>query len=188
MRWFQMESTHFSLVPKERGAKSPCPVFHRTTPKTDVDRNTYDFFEMEHGVPTYAYDYETAVYKDHVMVPYYNIETKLKFLEQGIAYDELSDADKQWYEEDFTDEDGGMPDFIPSPQINEFIFNQYTVDTVLQDLMTKGVRVAGGGPAGKNDCLRTEQEARTSWVKNCVMEVVSPLPCGKSSNILHHLI
>ena len=30
------------------------------TPKTDVDRNTYDFFEMEPGVPTYAYDYETA--------------------------------------------------------------------------------------------------------------------------------
>ena len=35
------------------------------TPKTDVDRNTYDFFEMEHGVPTYAYDYDTAVYQDH---------------------------------------------------------------------------------------------------------------------------
>lgn len=30
------------------------------TPKTEVDRNTYDFFEMEKGVPTYAYDYETA--------------------------------------------------------------------------------------------------------------------------------
>ena len=44
------------------------------TPKTDVDRNTYDFFEMEHGVPTYAYDYETAVYTDHVLVPYYNYE------------------------------------------------------------------------------------------------------------------
>lgn len=27
------------------------------TPKTDVDSNTYDFFEMEAGVPTYAYDY-----------------------------------------------------------------------------------------------------------------------------------
>lgn len=45
------------------------------TPKTDVDRNTYDFFEMEHGVPTYAYDYETAVYTDHVLVPYYNMES-----------------------------------------------------------------------------------------------------------------
>lgn len=41
------------------------------TPKTDVDRNTYDFFEVENGVPTYAYDYETAVNKDHVLVPYY---------------------------------------------------------------------------------------------------------------------
>ena len=42
------------------------------TPKTDIDRNTYDFFEMESGVPTYPYDYETAVYQDHVLVPYYN--------------------------------------------------------------------------------------------------------------------
>ena len=50
------------------------------TPKTDVDRNTYDFFEVENGVPTYAYDYETAVHTDHVLVPYYNYEVKTKFL------------------------------------------------------------------------------------------------------------
>ena len=53
------------------------------TPKTDVDRNTYDFFEMEHGIPTYAYDYDTAVYTDHVLVPYYNYEVKTKFTEEG---------------------------------------------------------------------------------------------------------
>ena len=58
------------------------------TPKTDVDRNTYDFFEVENGVPTYAYDYETAVYTDHVLVPYYNYEVKTKFLEDGITYDD----------------------------------------------------------------------------------------------------
>lgn len=56
------------------------------TPKTDVDRNTYEFFDMEHRVPTYAYDYETAVYQDHVLVPYYNYEVKTKFLEEGIIY------------------------------------------------------------------------------------------------------
>ena len=61
------------------------------TPKTDVDRNTYDFFEMEHGVPTYAYDYETAVYQDHVLVPYYNYEVKTKFLHEGITYKDLSE-------------------------------------------------------------------------------------------------
>lgn len=119
------------------------------TPKTDVDRNTYDFFEMEKGVPTYAYSYETAVGQDHVLVPYFNIEVKTKFLDQGISYDELSEEDKERYEEDFTDEDGEMPDFIPAPAVNEFIFNLATVDAVLEDLMTKGIKVAGGDRLGK---------------------------------------
>lgn len=118
------------------------------TPKTDVDRNTYEFFEMEHGVPTYAYDYETAVYQDRVLVPYYNYEVQTKFLEEGISYDDLSDEDKERYEEDFI-EDGLMPDFIPSADMNNFIFNETTVDTVLQDLMERGIKVAGGDRLGK---------------------------------------
>lgn len=118
------------------------------TPKTDVDRNTYDFFEMEHQVPTYAYDYETAVYQDHVLVPYYNYEVKTKFMEEGIVYDDLSQEDKERYEEDF-DEDGDVPDFIPSAALNEFVFNEITVDTVLQDLMERGIHVAGGDRLGK---------------------------------------
>ena len=118
------------------------------TPKTDVDRNTYDFFEMEHGVPTYAYDYETAVYQDHVLVPYYNYEVQTKFLDEGITYDDLSPEDKERYEEDFV-EDGSLPDFIPSKEMNKFIFNEVTVDTVLQDLMDRGIHVAGGDRLGK---------------------------------------
>ncbi len=118
------------------------------TPKTDVDRNTYDFFEMEHGVPTYAYDYETAVYQDHVLVPYYNYEVKTQFLEEGITYDELSDVDRERYEEDFI-EDGVLPEVIPSEKLNKFVFNEITVDIVLQDLMERGVKVAGGDRLGK---------------------------------------
>ena len=119
------------------------------TPKTDVDRNTYDFFEVENGVPTYAYDYETAVYTDHVLVPYYNYEVKTKFLEEGITYDDLSEEDKERYEDDFA-EDGYMPDFIPSAQLNKFVFNEKTVDTVLQDLMERGIKVEGGDRLGKS--------------------------------------
>lgn len=118
------------------------------TPKTDVDRNTYDFFEMEHGVPTYAYDYETAVYQDHVLVPYYNYEVQTKFMDEGIDYGKLSPEDKERYEEDFI-EDGFMPDFIPSAELNKFIFNELTVDTVLQDLMDRGIHVEGGDRIGK---------------------------------------
>ena len=31
------------------------------TPRQDLDKNTYGFFNLENGVPTYAYDLEKAV-------------------------------------------------------------------------------------------------------------------------------
>ena len=67
----------------------------------------------------------------------------------GISYDNLSEADKARYEEDFTEDDGSLPDFIPSPKINTFVFNEKTVDTVIQDLMANGIHVAGGDRIGK---------------------------------------
>ena len=127
------------------------------TPKTDVDRNTYDFFEVENGVPTYAYDYETAVYTDHVLVPYYNYEVKTKFLDEGITYDDLPDEDKERYEDDFT-EDGYMPDFVPSAALNKFVFNENTVDAVLQDLMERGIKNEGGDRLGKTIIFAQNKE------------------------------
>lgn len=118
------------------------------TPREDVHKSTYEFFEAEKGVPTFAYDYETAI-KDGVLVPYYNIEVKTKFLTHGITYDELSPEDKERYEEDFTDEDGEMPEEILPSELNEFIFNQDTVDRVINDLMTNGLRDSSGNRVGK---------------------------------------
>ena len=45
-------------------------------------------FELENGVPTYGYDLAQAV-KDGYLVDYMSVESKLKFIEQGIVYDEL---------------------------------------------------------------------------------------------------
>lgn len=118
------------------------------TPKMDVSRNTYDFFEMENGVPTYAYDYETAVYTDHVLVPYYTYIVKTEFLNDGITYEKLSETDKERYEEDFT-EDDSLPEFIPSEALNKFVFNELTVDKIIQDLMERGIKTAGGDRLGK---------------------------------------
>lgn len=44
------------------------------TPANEVDRNTYDFFEVERGVPTYVYEYETATKQDHVLVPFLGLK------------------------------------------------------------------------------------------------------------------
>lgn len=67
------------------------------TPKDEIDKNTYEIFELENGVPTYGYDLAQAV-KDGYLVDYASVESKLKFIEQGIVYDELSEEDKEAYE------------------------------------------------------------------------------------------
>ena len=126
------------------------PVIGLTaTPKTEVDRNTYDFFETPRNNPTFSYDYETAVNADHVLVPYRNPEVTTKFLEEGIVYDDLSEEDKERYEEDFVDEDGNIPDAILPAELNRFIFNRETVDLVLDDLMRRGIKIQGGDVLGK---------------------------------------
>lgn len=120
------------------------------TPKDEVDRNTYDFFEVERGVPTYVYEYATAVEQDHFLVPYYNIEVATRFLREGIAYDDLSEEDKQRYDDDWEEAYGAnAPDFTPSSKLYKWVFNEQTCDTVLQDLMENGIKVEGGERIGK---------------------------------------
>lgn len=57
------------------------------TPRDEVDRNTYDFFQAEHGVPTYLYEYKTAVERDHYLVPFYNTKQK-SIHRRRLTYDE----------------------------------------------------------------------------------------------------
>lgn len=119
------------------------------TPANEVDRNTYDFFEVERGVPTYVYEYETATKQDHVLVPFLGIKTHTSFIDEGITYKDLSDEDKQIIEEDFEETGQDVPDYIANTQINSWVFNEKTVDNVLETLMEKGVRVNGGQDLGK---------------------------------------
>ena len=118
------------------------------TPKDEIDKNTYDVFDLESGVPTYGYELAQAV-KDGYLVDYMSVETTLKFLDQGIVYDELSDADKQEYEDTFTDENGELPEQINSSALNEWIFNEDTIREVLHILMEKGIRIDYGEKLGK---------------------------------------
>ena len=118
------------------------------TPKDEVEKNTYEVFELNNNEPTYAYELSQAV-KDGFLVDFMSVETRLKFIEQGIAYDELSDEDKQAYEATFTDEDGVMPETIGSSALNEWIFNTDTIREVLNVLMTHGLKVDYGQKIGK---------------------------------------
>ncbi len=118
------------------------------TPKQDIDRNTYEIFELEDGVPTYAYELEQAV-KDSFLVTYKSIETKLKFMNGGIHYDELSERDQEEYEEKFKDENDDIPSSIASSALNKTVFNKDTIVKVLDKLMHDGLKVDYNNRIGK---------------------------------------
>lgn len=118
------------------------------TPKDEIDKNTYSIFELENGVPTYGYDLAQAV-KDGWLVDYVSVETKLKFLEEGIVYDELSDEEKEDFEETFKDENGKIPEIISSSKLNEWVFNEDTIKQVLHILMSKAIKIDYESKIGK---------------------------------------
>lgn len=122
------------------------------TPKDSISMNTYSIFDLETGVPTYAYEYEKAV-KDKYLVSYHSYETKLKFLEEGICYDDLSEEEKEEFDTLFPD-----VDTIESSLLNKFIFNLDTIDTVIRELMEHGIKIEGGDKIGKTIIFAANQD------------------------------
>ena len=117
------------------------------TPKDEVDRNTYDFFDLENNMPTYAYEYDTAV-SEGFLTDYHCIEKMFKIPTEGIHYDELSGEQQSLFEDAF-DEDEEVPDFISGEAINSQYYNIHTNQAVIQELMAKGLKVEGGDKLGK---------------------------------------
>lgn len=117
------------------------------TPKDEIDKNTYGIFDLENGVPTYAYELDKAV-EDGYLVDYKTVEVKSKIMEDGIRYDDLSDEEKDEYESTF-DDDETIGEEISSTAINEWLFNANTIDIVINKLMLQGLKVEGGDKLGK---------------------------------------
>jgi type I restriction enzyme R subunit len=119
------------------------------TPREEIDRNTYGLFDLETGMPTDAYGLPEAV-ADGYLVPPRAVSVPLKFPREGIRYDDLSEEEKDRWDELEWDEDGDPPpDAVGAEAVNRWLFNADTVDKVLEHLMTRGQRVAGGDRLGK---------------------------------------
>lgn len=118
------------------------------TPRKDVDRSTYEFFEVQDDIPTYVYEYEAAI-ENNYLVPYRTIEKTSIFLDEGITKENLSEKDLEKIRE--LEENGESPfEDIPSSAINDFVFNEDTTRHVLEDLMQKGIKTSGGDKLGKS--------------------------------------
>ena len=155
------------------------------TPKDEVARNTYEVFELERGVPTYVYEYETAVNKDHVLVPYHTIEVKTTFLTEGITYDDLSEEDKERYADDFEEQLGTKPpDFVDAKALNDFLFNKDTVSMVLRDLMDHGIKVRGGERVGKT-IVFAQNRPHAEFILECLGKLYPKLPGDFAKRVVY---
>lgn len=135
------------------------------TPREDVDRSTYDLFQLEGGEPNFAYELDEAV-EDGYLNYYDVIPRTTSILQQGIKYNDLTEEEKKQMDEIWKYEalkngalynlDQDTPDKHPGHrdihknEIFKYIFNVDTIDKVLTDLMDNGQKIHGGDMLGKS--------------------------------------
>ena len=127
------------------------------TPRDEVDRSTYELFGMEQGVPTDRYEYQEAVDNGH-LVPYKVLSFTSDIITNGIKEErlkELSPEQREQLEEIFEYEknrkmiEGEYSRDIQPSEIFSYVYNEDTIDKVLDNLMTKGLKVEDGAKIGK---------------------------------------
>ncbi|MEN9541003.1 MAG: hypothetical protein RLZZ459_1094 [Cyanobacteriota bacterium] len=118
------------------------------TPREEIDRNTYELFDREIGMPTDEYGLDQAV-ADRFLVPFKPIAVPLRFPREGIRYDDLSDEEKQQWDLLDWEENVLGAGRVDSGAINSWLFNADTVDKGLEVLMTRGCLDTGGDRLGK---------------------------------------
>lgn len=119
------------------------------TPRNEIHRDTYQVFDLEPGVPSFAYELSDAI-SDGYLVPPHGVNVPFRFLRQGINYDHLSPEEQEEYEATFFDDTTeDLPPAIEPAALNNWLFNLNTIDQALELLMEKGLRVEGGDRLGK---------------------------------------
>lgn len=101
------------------------------TPRDEIDHNTYRLFALEDGVPTDSYGLDEAAGEGYLVLPK-AVKVPLRFMEHGIRYADLSEEEKAEWDAKEWAEDGEIPDAVGRHDMNTYLFNEDTVDKMLQ--------------------------------------------------------
>ncbi|MEA3352484.1 MAG: DEAD/DEAH box helicase family protein [Campylobacterota bacterium] len=113
------------------------------TPAGEVHRDTYRFFETNFEEPTDSYDLKTAI-KDTNLIDYEPYEIDLGIVKRGIKYKELSEDEKEEFEDKFEEFEE-----IDASEINKRVLNWDTNEKVLEYLYKHGLHIDEGNKLGK---------------------------------------
>ncbi len=127
------------------------------TPRSEDNRSTYEMFELQNGCPDYAYELERAI-SDGYLVGFSVMDRTTDAMRRGIHYDELSEEEKEKFEDAFAsgDDTDGADDVnyagtvVSAKKIRDSHYiNLGTIDAMLNDLMKNGLKINGGDKLGK---------------------------------------
>lgn len=140
------------------------------TPKESIDKNTYGIFGLPDKSPTDAYTFDDAVDNDH-LVPYRTIDVPTKFLRQGIKYDELSEEEKEEFEDEILDgEEASGNEWIGSNELNQWLFNKDTAIKTLNFVLKHGIKKRGGDELGKT-IIFARNKKHAQFLKDIFLEL-----------------
>lgn len=151
------------------------------TPKDSIDHNTFELFGCSNDDPTYSFELDEAT--PTYLNPYKNIDIATDFLREGIKYKQLSEKDKEKYEETFEDKTTGLfPEEISANAMNKWLFNKDTVNKVLDTLMDYGLKIEGGDKLGRTIIFAVNQK-HAKFIVDCFTERYPERPSGFISMI-----
>lgn len=122
------------------------------TPRSEENKSTYQVFSLKNNEPDMAYELEQAI-AERYLVGFNVLDKTTDVMKRGIKYDDLTDSQKEQFEEEFSLEDETNVDFtgaeIAGKNIGRRVINLGTIDAMLGDLMKNGLKVDGGDMLGK---------------------------------------
>lgn len=126
------------------------------TPRNEDNKSTYEIFKLKNGHPDYAYELEQAI-DDGFLVGFSVLDKTTDAMRRGIHYDELTDEEKEQFEDAFATGDEEIDEnadyrgtVIDAVKVKgKHIVSLGTIDAMLNDLVKNGLKVNGGDKLGK---------------------------------------
>ena len=155
------------------------------TPIDFIDRNTFDAFGLPDQSPTDAYTFDEAV-NDGYLTPYRSVEVPTKFMSDGIKYSELSDEEKEAFEEEILDGEEALgTEWISSAELNTWLFNKPTAIETLKYIIEHGIKKRGGDELGKTIIFAKNQK-HAHFLKDMFMELDKELYGNDYVKVITH--
>jgi type I restriction enzyme R subunit len=140
------------------------------TPKSHVDKNTFEVFGLPDKSPTDDYSFDEAVANNHLR-PYKSIEVPTKFQTKGIKYKELSKAEKEEFEKEILEGEEATGDERVDPsELNKWLFNKDTAIKTLQYITKHGIKIKGGDELGKT-IIFARRKKHAYFLKDMFLEL-----------------